>query len=239
MFRAITDAQKKKLSLQGIEVIGSGVRLPLDLKFEAPSSIKRARVMQQCSIGAYSYIVSGFLCGTTIGRYCSIAEDVQIGRQSHPLGWLSTSPFTYRSSEQVISSSINFPEVTLEYAPKLKSSPTKLVKTIIENDVWIGHGALVMPGVTIANGAIVAAGAVVTKDVKPYSIVGGNPARHIRFRFEADLINKLIESKWWLLPPTVLTKYDISDVNTFVEEIAVHTNSKMDINYKQLEDILN
>jgi carbonic anhydrase/acetyltransferase-like protein (isoleucine patch superfamily) len=68
---------------------------------------------------------------------------------------------------------------------------------VVQNDVWIGYGATILSGVTIGNGAIVAAGSVVTKDVSPYSIVGGAPAHIIRYRFENDVIQKLSEDKWW------------------------------------------
>lgn len=77
-----------------------------------------------------------------------------------------------------------------------KSYPTK-GDTVIGNDVWIGHGATLMPGVKIGDGAIIATKAVVTKDVEPYTIVGGNPAKEIKKRFSEDIISKLLELQWW------------------------------------------
>ncbi|WP_417697038.1 CatB-related O-acetyltransferase [Psychromonas sp.] len=238
MFKVINSNEIELLSSLGLEVLGKVVRFPTDFKFEAPSSVKRAKVMQGCSIGAYSYIVSGFLCGVTIGRYCSIAEDVQIGRQSHPLDWLSTSPFTYRASEFVVSSAKNFPERSLKTAPSFKVQPTKLVKTVIENDVWIGHGAFIKPGVKIETGAVIAAYSVVTKDVKAYSVVGGNPAKHIKYRFASDVITKLLNSKWWLYSPKVLNQFDVSDVGSFIFELEGAKEVKESLQHITVADYL-
>lgn len=83
-----------------------------------------------------------------------------------------------------------------EHAMEGKSYPTK-GNTVIGNDVWIGHDATIMPSVTIGDGAIIATKAVVTKDVEPYTIVGGNPAKLIKKRFSEDIISKLLELKWW------------------------------------------
>ncbi|MEX0333131.1 antibiotic acetyltransferase [Vibrio tubiashii] len=79
-------------------------------------------------------------------------------------------------------------------------------KTILEHDVWIGDGAFIRSGVTIGTGAVVAAGSVVVKDVEPYSIVGGNPARHIKYRFSDEIVVGLLKSKWWMLSDTELSQ---------------------------------
>ena len=90
--------------------------------------------------------------------------------------------------------------------PKMEELPYK-GDTVIENDVWIGYDSLIMPGVKIGNGAIIAARSVVVKDVAPYSIVGGNPAKEIRKRFSDDIINFLQEAKWWDWSADRITKY--------------------------------
>lgn len=217
-FQMFVDSEVKKyLSTVGLEVLGGNRIIPDDFEFEASSGIKFAVVGQKVKIGAYSYIVSGFLCGVEIGRYCSFGGEVQVGRQGHPIDWVSTSPFTYMNSSKVIG--VNHFSLGHSEAFKYTTSPTSLKKTIIEHDVWIGHGAMVMPGVKIGTGSIIAAGSVVTKDVEPYSIVGGNPARHIRYRVESPLKEKLLESGWWNYPPETICKLDPSNVNEFVDAI--------------------
>ena len=94
------------------------------------------------------------------------------------------------------------------------------VKVSIGHDVWIGERAIIIDGLTIGTGAIIAAGAVVVKDVEPYSIVGGVPAKHIRFRFEEEVRTKLLNSKWWDKSEEYLSEHyaDFLDVNSFLDK---------------------
>ena len=100
-----------------------------------------------------------------------------------------------------------------QHAMDDKTYPTK-GNTIIGNDVWIGHDATIMPGVTIGDGAIIATKAVVTKDVAPYTIVGGNPAKLIKKRFSDDIISKLLELKWW--------DWEIEKITKHVDKLTSH-----------------
>ncbi len=115
-----------------------------------------------------------------IGKYCALAEDILFMiNMNHDFNSVAQGCFA-------------------EF--KEKPIPTKIKRkgqVIIENDVWIGHGATIMNGVTIHNGAVVAANSVVTKEVPPYAIVGGNPAKVIRYRFPADIVEKLLKISWW------------------------------------------
>ena len=120
-----------------------------------------------------------------IGSFTSISDHVYIGGAEHPMEWLSTSPVFQKVSHS--GPRKRFAQLTL---PKSK-------KTSIGHDVWIGHGAIIKGGCTIGNGAVIGAGAVVTKDVPPYAIVGGVPARVIRMRFSEDTIIKLQKVSWW------------------------------------------
>lgn len=212
----IIDSEKNNvLKSLGLEIFGNNRNISDDFVFSTPSGIKLANIDQGVTIGSYSYVVSGYLCGVTVGAYCSFGENVQVGRQSHPLDWVSTSPFLYLNNKSILScvdSSVDVFNNT--------RVPTALVHTKIENDVWIGHGAIVMPGVTIGTGAIIAAGSVVTKDVAPYAIYGGNPAKFIRYRIALEYIKPLLESKWWELPPSILTRYDCSDIQSFLDNIS-------------------
>lgn len=129
-----------------------------------------------------------------IGSFCSIANHVVIGGGMHPIDWVSTSPVFYKGRDSV---KTKFSEFERE-APK---------KTIIGNDVWIGECTLIKQGVTIGDGAIIGMGSVVTRDVAPYSIVGGCPAKEIRKRFTDDIVTELLQSKWWNLPEDKLRLY--------------------------------
>jgi acetyltransferase-like isoleucine patch superfamily enzyme len=119
-----------------------------------------------------------------IGSFTSIANNVVIGGAKHPIDWVSTSPVFYSGRDSVTKKFSNF-----------DLNETK--KTIIGNDVWIGRSAIIISGVNIGNGAVIGAGAVVTKDVPPYAIFAGNPAKLIRFRFEDNIVIALKEIKWW------------------------------------------
>lgn len=87
----------------------------------------------------------------------------------------------------------------------------------IGNDVWFGAGAIVLKGVNIGNGAVIGAGAVVTKDVPPYAIVAGNPARVLKLRFDADVIKSLLASKWWDMEPAFIATLPLNDVQRCIE----------------------
>ncbi len=124
-----------------------------------------------------------------IGSYCSIgsgAAFIMAGNQGHRNEWISTFPFYWMSEVEAFEGAEN------GYLPA--------GDTVIGNDVWIGSEAIVMPGVRIGDGAVIGTRALVTKDVEPYAIVGGNPARTIRKRFDERQIELLLEMQWWNWP---------------------------------------
>jgi acetyltransferase-like isoleucine patch superfamily enzyme len=189
-----------------------GVNLPEESNFEPPCSIKWMSIESSLNIGAFSYAVSGYYWGCNIGRYASIGENVQIGRHSHPLHYISTSPFFYLPFSGVLDNSN--PIYAESYALKdfQSNTPATVPKpTYIGNDVYIGHGAFILPGVTIGDGAVVAAMSIVTKDVPPYSVVAGTPATVRKFRFSSDLIAKLLTLKWWDFAPWQLKGITLDD----------------------------
>ena len=160
---------------------------------------KNSVVGSNVSIDSYTYLntINGIgpiviEPGTKIGKFCSIAPNVFIGPGNHPIHLLTTHPILFDKHWQK-----KF-EIEIEKVPIVKK-PGEGVKTIIGNDVWIGVNTIICGGVTIGDGAIVAAGSIVTKDVEPYSVVAGIPAREIKKRFSDNLIKSLIEKEvnWW------------------------------------------
>ena len=147
------------------------------------------------TIGRYSYgtptlKVWGEADRIEIGSFCSIAEAVVIlGGGEHRTDWISTYPFS-----QVF----DLGEKAIVGHPATKGP------TIIEHDVWLGFGCTVLSGVRIGSGAVVGAGAVVSKDVPPYTIVGGNPATVLRQRFSTQTVEALLEVRWWNWPIEVI-----------------------------------
>ncbi len=147
------------------------------------------------TIGDYTYVGErSSIVNTDIGKFCSIAGEVLIGLSSHTINFLSTSPLFTEKRNGTGSS----------WCDEAISYPYKRVE--IGNDVWIGARAMIMGGIKIGNGAVVGAGAVVTKDVPPYAIVVGIPAKIIRYRFPDEIVDKLENLQWWNLPDSVLRK---------------------------------
>lgn len=156
------------------------------------------------TIRSFTYVGrNSILQNTELGSYCSVANDVCIGLGNHPIDYFTTSPLFYRKNnplnKAILQKDIGF----TEYEP---------IK--IGCDVWIGARAIVLDGVSIGHGAIVAANSVVTKDVPPYAIVGGIPAKTIKYRFTSEKIERLLKSEWWLLSPEEI-KPQMTELNSF------------------------
>ena len=213
------------LTAKGIEVLprpsGKMIQLPRQTRIEAPASLKWTQYGLSLKLGAFSYQVSGYCAAAEIGRYCSFGEEVQIGRQNHPLTWASTSPAFYLKDQLFdVGDGFAGAKAFAGYEFQNSAPPTRIQKTTIGHDVWIGHGAYIAAGVTISNGAIVAAGAVVAKDVPPYTIVAGNPAVPKKARLPTELITEMQASRWWRFAPWQLSHLDMSDVPAFLKGVA-------------------
>lgn len=210
----------KALHDRGIEVLPRGgggvVHLPRHTRLESPTSLKWTVYEHSIHLGAFSYQVSGYCFAARIGRYCSMGENVQIGRQNHPLTWASTSPAFYLH-DKLFDLGEGFEGAAEYHSYRFTNSepPTKVKITTIGNDVWIGHGALICAGVTIGDGAIVAAHSVVSKNVPAYAVVAGNPAVIKRFRLPPHLISPMLRSKWWRFAPWQLAHIDAANPEKF------------------------
>lgn len=146
-------------------------------------------------IGKYSYIGNNsFVSDTDIGSFTSISTDCYIGGTSHPTDWVSTSP-VFHKWENIMKK--NFARHEFEI----------FKRTTIGNDVWIGNRVMIKAGVKIADGAVVGMGSIVTKDIGPYEIWAGNPARLIRKRFDDETIDALEKMKWWEWDDNKIEKY--------------------------------
>ncbi|RWR01677.1 acetyltransferase [[Pantoea] beijingensis] len=164
--------------------------------------MRETQIGQQCEILAHSYLeystlgdfsYAGEHCciaDSVIGKFTAIANQVRIGAPNHPMDRPSQHRFTY------------CPEYYHSGAERDHHffADRRTAQVIIGNDVWIGHGVIVLPGVTVGDGAVLAAGAVVSKDVAPYTIVGGVPAKSIRPRFAANISTSLQRIAWWNWP---------------------------------------
>lgn len=166
----------------------------------------------QVFLGAYSYMnEGGFLRdGSFVGRFCSIGRRVTIGAGMHAMHGLSTHPALARG---------NGPKYNRDQLAQLSIPPRRDLRfTVLGNDVWIGDGAVVVPGVTVGTGAVIGANSVVTRDVPPYAVVGGIPARVIRHRHPPQVVEALMAAGWWELPLAQLQHMSTNNVFEFIAE---------------------
>ena len=173
------------------------------------TSIGAGTSIHESTVGDYSYLVDSCqVIYTTIGKYCSIASHVRLNPGNHPLWRVTSHHMTYRRRAYQLGV-----EDEADFFQWRRDHPV-----VIGHDVWIGHAVTVCAGVTVGNGAAIGAGAVVTKDVAPYTVVGGVPAKVIKERFPADVAKRIEASAWWNWTREELEERfdDLYDVDRFL-----------------------
>lgn len=162
--------------------------------FTKSSEIRRFAKLKSSQVGKYSRVNPGCkISNTKIGNFTAIGRDSTSGLGGHPMNYVSTQNIFYKKNNMNNRwvKSINYPPRPIE----------------IGNDVWVGVEAMIMDGVKVGDGAVVGARAVVTKDVPPYAVVVGQPAKIIKYRFEKEIIERLLEIKWWDFDDDKISKY--------------------------------
>lgn len=168
---------------------------------EGHNAINRRCYINDSKVGCGTYIgINTTVHFSRIGRFCSIAENVGIGLGSHDYTKVSMMPiFRYKQLFDGL-------DVRQAYTQNTTEENKSAINTVVGSDVWIGSGAKILSGINIGDGAVVGAGAVVTKDVEPYSIVVGVPAKKIKMRFNESIIKSLLEIRWWDFPNNVIAE---------------------------------
>ncbi len=194
-----------------------GERLIFDdqLVFESDCRMFGPRLAM--AFGAFSYSRSQLLGIVSLGRYCSIGPMLDFLGDSHPADWASTSPFSYAKDAAGVGGYLQ--RHGLE-TPPLHPYAFEARPVTLGNDVFIGNRVIIKSGVTIGDGAVVGGGSVVTKDVEPYAVVGGAPARLIRYRFKPELIDRYLAARWWRYGPDLLRRLPVSNPEAFIDGVA-------------------
>lgn len=168
------------------------------------------------SMGSYTYTFSTLPPEITVGRYCSIARGLAFLGNDHPIHNVSTSPFTYSNKHFLLQKPFT-DQHTKNLNKIIKEVKGGANGVVIKNDVWIGENVTIKHNVTIGNGAIVGGCSFVTKDVPDFAVVGGCPARIIKYRFTQDIINQLEESEWWKYELPLLNNYHFDKPEEFLK----------------------
>jgi virginiamycin A acetyltransferase len=196
--------------LDGSVRLGAGAKISKGTIIEAPVLISSgARILKGVSLGAFVYVGRNtIVTNAEISSFCSIAHDCQINYfRGHPTNWLSSHPFQYDENN------FSFWPPYLEFKKRSFDADNTQRLVRIGPDVWLGAKSCLFGGVNIGAGAIVGAGALVMRDVDPYGIAVGAPAKIVKYRFSKEKIDKLIELKWWNMEISLINKLPFDDID--------------------------
>jgi len=194
----------------------------INSSFESSANLDKNSCINRCSVGKYFGLGNfSYIADADIGKFCTFASRVSISPFNHPTNLLSIHEFQYKNLEYAFNETIMKKDSAIQDELREK-------RTFIGNDVWIGDNAVVLKGVSLNHGVIVGAGSVVTKNIEPYSIVVGNPARVTKKRFEDKVIEELLVLKWWDLSIADLKGCDFKNIEkaiNFIKKIKEKKNS--------------
>lgn len=199
--------------------IAKSANVTVRVNVEHPIHVGPRAEFHSGSVGRYTFINIDTVIfeNVHVGRFSTFARGCQVAGAEHPIHHVSTSFFgishQWFPNDPIAASAIRRRNARPE-------SKVRGDRTTIGNDVWIGAAALILKGVTIGDGAVVAAGAVVTRDVPPYGIVAGNPARLIRYRFDDVVVGRLLQIQWWSLPPSEIARLPLDDVEALLKALS-------------------
>jgi acetyltransferase-like isoleucine patch superfamily enzyme len=213
----ISSSSLEALGVEIDEGVSFGFQRPAEIHLEPPLNVRRG-IYDVEFIGAFTYLGGRDTILRhvgMIGRFCAIASNVLAGDGEHPTNFLSPSPVFARSYEwpQLREFRAANPALIEKSARLHYEYIGQFDRIQIGSDVWIGEGVFIRRGVSIGHGAIIGARAVVTKDVPPYAIVGGVPAKVIRYRFEPEVVSELLRLSWWKYGLSALHDVDFTDIH--------------------------
>ncbi|MDP4026063.1 CatB-related O-acetyltransferase [Methylobacterium sp. NEAU 140] len=185
--------------------------------FEAPCHVGTVGIDGSLRLGAFSYVTSGYVRRCEIGRYCSVEEGVQVGRLGHPDGWVTTS--LTLGGDYRTALNIEDPRAETWRLGMTPPAPAAEAATVIGNDVAVGYGATILPGVTVGDGAVIRPMAVVVADVPPYAVVDGSPALVREMRLPDPLIARFLALRWWRFALWDLDRAAVTDPERFLDAV--------------------
>jgi acetyltransferase-like isoleucine patch superfamily enzyme len=208
-----TNESDQPVQLHGVMRLYPGVKLFKTTVLGPLYMNRNGQIGPDVTIGKYTGFNESVLVGrATVGAFCALGARTAVNPFNHPTNWLSIHEFQYHANSYDW-----IPEYkTME---RLTRTPDMLRTASIGNDVWTGHNVNILSGVNVGDGAIIAAGAVVTKDVLPYAVVAGVPAVTLRLRFSEKIVERLVRSKWWDLELGQLSGLPFDDIERCLDLI--------------------